>query len=116
MPADLSRESNSTRVLGKGKSFMNRLQSSRLISMSDLHSSTSTIFLMAFKGTHQALSESFSRKVAAGRITSQSMAVGVMNRSTQTVKSICLMALCHFLGSMPVQAIGLAVCIHMPLI
>src|SRR4030066_1006768 len=116
MPDGVRISSYSSSIFFHLISGLSRFASSKLISRSDLHSPTLISFLIACKGTHHALRLSFSKNEVAGRIISASTAVGVLNRSTHTIKSIFFMALYHFFGSRPVFARGLAVCIHIALI
>ena len=80
---------NSSRTFFQGTaSGLRRLASSKLISQSDLHSSTWITFWMALSGTPVVNTESFSGKVPAGStMSAMACAVGVMKVSTTTLNS-----------------------------
>ena len=68
LPQGLMRSVRSSRTFFQGTdSGLRRLAISKLISQSDLHSSTETTFWMAFRGTPVVKTESFSGKVAGGQ-------------------------------------------------
>ena len=118
MPVGLSMSVNMSSTLSHGHaSGFQRLPSSRLICMSDLHSPTWVTLLIVdprWAPDTNAMPLR-SQNVWAGRTTSARVAmVGVLNRSTTTMKSSLLSALYRRCGSAPMLASGLVVCSHAP--
>ncbi len=102
-------------MVSQRNSGSNRFASSKLISMSGLHSGTVMALLMLCMGTHQVRTPVLLQE-AAGRQHHVGVLRGRCVEQIDDDHEIQLAsASSHFLGSIPIPDSGLQVWIHMPL-